>query len=116
MRPELLNRIDKILVFRPLTMEEIKKIAQIQLNDLADHVLKQQNIQLAFERELVKYIADKSFDAVQGARLIRKKIQETIEDPLAEKIISGEILPSSEVRVSMENGSVKIRQLDLARA
>ncbi len=116
MRPELLNRIDKIVVFRPLSMEEIKKITALELNYLTDHVLKRQNITVSFDRDLIRFLSDKSYDPTQGARLIRRKIQELIEDPLAEKIITGEITESSHVKVSVENGGIAIRQLDLARA
>lgn len=115
MRPELLNRIDKILVFRPLSTEEIKKIAALQLQELSEHIAKQQNIQMSYDKELVKFIAEKSYDAAQGARLIRRNIQEMVEDRLAEKLINGEIKESSDVKIMVENGQIQIRQLDLAK-
>lgn len=116
MRPELLNRMDKILVFHPLSADDIRKIASLQLTELSDHVFRQQKIVLNYDRDLVKFIADKSFDPAQGARLIRRNIQELLEDPLAEKIISGEITESSQVRISVQNGLVQMKQMDLARA
>lgn len=115
MRPELLNRIDKILVFRPLGMEEIKKIASLQLLELSEHMAKQQNIRITYDKDLVKFIADKSYDAAQGARLIRRNIQELVEDRLAEKLINGEIKESSEIKIFMENGQIQIKQLDMAK-
>ena len=115
MRPELLNRIDKILVFHPLAMEEIRKIVVLELSKLADHVKKQQNINLIFDREITKHIAEKSYDPNQGARLIRRNIQELIEDPLAEKIISGEVNENTDVKLSVDQGYVTIRQVDLAK-
>lgn len=116
MRPELLNRIDKVLVFRPLSMEEIKKIAVLQLQELSDHMGKQQNIKISFDKELVKFVAEKSYDPAQGARLIRRNIQELVEDRLAEQMISGEMKESTEVKVVVENGQIQVRQMDLARA
>jgi ATP-dependent Clp protease ATP-binding subunit ClpC len=115
MRPELLNRIDKILVFRPLGMEEIKKIVNLEFNKLADHIRKQQGINLTTDREVLKLIAEKSYDPAQGARLIRRTIQDLVEDPLAEKIINGEVTEQSEVKISAENGFLSIKQLDLAK-
>ncbi len=116
MRPELLNRIDKIIVFRPLGMEEIKKIVNLELNQLVDRIAKQQNITLSFEREAVKFLTEKSYDPAQGARFIRRNIQELIEDNLAEKIITGEITEMSEVKVSVSENKVVIKQIELARA
>ncbi|HYE22122.1 MAG TPA: ATP-dependent Clp protease ATP-binding subunit [Verrucomicrobiae bacterium] len=116
MRPELLNRIDKILVFRPLGMEEIRKIVSLEFNKLAEHIKKQQNINLNFDREAVRFVAEKSYDPAQGARLIRRTIQDLIEDPLAEKLINGEITEASEVKVGLDQGYLTIRQVDLAKA
>ena len=114
MRPELLNRIDKILVFRPLPADEIKKIVSLELSYLTDHIRKQQNIDLVVDRDVVKFLAEKSYDPAQGARLIRRNIQEMIEDQLAEKIINGEVNEKSTVRVSMENNTVQIKQIEKA--
>jgi ATP-dependent Clp protease ATP-binding subunit ClpA len=114
MRPELLNRIDKILVFRPLAMEEIRKIVNLEIGYLIDHIRKQQNIETQVDRDVVKFLADKSFDAAQGARLIRRNIQEMIEDQLAEKIINGEINDKSAVRISLNNDMIDIKQVEKA--
>lgn len=116
MRPELLNRIDKIIVFRPLGMEEIKKIVSLELFRLAERILKQQNITLTFEKDVVRFLAEKSYDPAQGARLIRRKIQELIEDSLAEQIITGEIAEMSEAKITVTNDSIQIKQVELARA
>ena len=87
-RPEFLNRIDKIIVFRPLGFEELKKITQLQIAQLQTRLL-EQNVQMKISAAVIKYIADKSFDPAQGARFVRKNIQNFLEDPLAEKIVSG---------------------------
>ncbi len=116
MRPELINRIDKVVVFRPLGMDEIRKIVILELNQLTTRIHKQQSISLFFDREVGKFIAEKSYDAAQGARKIRRNIQEMIEDQLAEKIITGEIAEMAEVKVSVESDKIEIRQVELARA
>jgi len=110
MRPELLNRIDKTVVFRPLGIDEIKKIAGLELDYLAQRMLQTQKINIAFSREAIKLIADKSFDPSQGARFVRRRIQELIEDPLAEKIISGEIAEMSELKITARNHKIEITQ------
>jgi ATP-dependent Clp protease ATP-binding subunit ClpC len=115
MRPELLNRIDKILVFRPLGIEEIRKIVSLELGKLTEHVKKQQNTALAFDRDVIKLIAEKSYDPAQGARLIRRNIQELIEDPLAEKIISGEVTENSSLKISVDQGQIAIKDAELIK-
>lgn len=87
-RPEFLNRIDKIIVFKPLGFEELKRITQLQITKLQTRLLAQ-NVQLKISPAVVKFISEKSFDPAQGARFIRKNIQDLLEDPLAEKIIAG---------------------------
>ncbi len=115
MRPELLNRMDKIIVFRPLGMEEIKKIVSLELNRFVERVFKQQSITLSFDKDLVRFVAEKSYDPAQGARLVRRNIQEMIEDPLAEKIITGEVAEMSEAKITVAQNSVSIKQVELAR-
>ncbi len=87
-RPEFLNRIDKIIVFKPLGLEELKKITQLQISYLQERLLAQE-VQFTVNPAVIKFITDKSFDPAQGARFVRKNIQDFLEDPLAEKIISG---------------------------
>jgi len=99
-RPEFLNRIDKILVFKPLGYNELKAIAELQLKELAAHIAKQHNITLQISAAAVKYLADKSFDPQQGARLIRRNIQDLVEDPLAERLISGEVKEGQSIKIA----------------
>ncbi len=116
MRPELLNRIDKVVVFRPLGMDEIKKIVSLELADTFLHIKKHQDLEVTADKDAIKFISDKSYDAAQGARLIRRNIQEMIEDPLAEKIISGDLPEGSVVKISSKGDSLEIKQVDLATA
>lgn len=87
LRPEFINRIDKVLIFRPLGMQQLRKITTINFGDVQRRLL-QQNITLKPTTALIKFISEKSFDPLQGARYIRKNIQDFVSDPLAEKIIS----------------------------
>ena len=89
-RPEFLNRIDKIIIYKPLGFEQLKKIASLQIHYLQSR-LATQNVDLKASPALIKFIAEKSFDPAQGARFIRKNIQDLLEDPLAEKIITNNL-------------------------
>ncbi len=86
LRPEFLNRIDKILVFRPLGLQQLKKITSLQISDLQKR-LQEKSITFKVSPNVVKFITEKSLDPLQGARFIRKNIQDFLSDPLAEEII-----------------------------
>jgi ATP-dependent Clp protease ATP-binding subunit ClpC len=101
-RPEFLNRIDKIIVFKPLGFEELKKITQLQLSLLQTRLM-EQNILLKVSASVIKYISEKSFDPAQGARFVRKNIQTLLEDPLAEKLIAGKNLAGAKISADVKN-------------
>ncbi len=96
-KPEFINRIDDIIVFRSLTKEDIKVIVGIIFNQLAKRALDYMHISLKATDALISHIADKGFDKNYGARPVRRAIQTEIEDGLADKILGGEIGINSEV-------------------
>ncbi len=105
LRPEFLNRIDKVLIFRPLGMHQLRRITTIQFSDVQKRLAMQQ-INLRATAGLIKFIAEKSFDPLQGARYIRKNIQDLISDPLAEKIISQNIAAGSSIIADLKGENV----------
>ena len=102
-RPEFLNRLDDIVVFRPLGIPEIKKIVRIQLDSLAKR-LRDRRIELVLSDEALSQIALVGFDPVYGARPLKRAIQNEVMNPLAVKILGGEIFDGDHVEVSFENG------------
>lgn len=104
-RPEFLNRIDKIIVFHPLGMQQLQKITQLQISYLQDRLL-QQNVQLKVTPALIKFVAEQSFDPAQGARFVRKNIQQLLEDPLAEKIIAGNAKDGAKILADVKKDKV----------
>jgi len=97
-RPEFLNRIDRIVIFKPLSPESIKKIIDLQIKELQKR-LWNKKIKIAVSDVVKKEIADKGFDFERGARPLRGTIGEVIEDPLAEGIISEEFEEGAFVKV-----------------
>jgi len=87
LRPEFINRVDEIITFRHLTVEDFRYIAGIMLGDLAKQ-LEKKGIALTFREGAVAYVAEKSFSETYGARNMRRFIQKEIEDPIAGEIIS----------------------------
>ena len=108
-RPELLNRISKMIVFKPLGSNEIKKIVNLQFRNLAAR-LAQEKIKLNFSKAALNFIAEKSFDPNQGARLIRRKIENLIENPLSEKIIGEEIKPGDKVKIDAVERKIVLKK------
>jgi ATP-dependent Clp protease ATP-binding subunit ClpC len=105
LRPEFLNRIDKVLIFRPLGMQQLRKITTIQFGDIQKRLAMQQ-IALKATPALIKFISEKSFDPLQGARYIRKNIQDLVSDPLAEKLIAQNLTPGSTITADVKNDAV----------
>jgi len=90
MRPEFLNRIDDIIIFKPLNLEQVKKIVDIMISDLSER-LKESDIQLEITEDARDLLAGKGYDKSFGARPLARTIQKFIETPLSLKIIDGEI-------------------------
>lgn len=105
LRPEFLNRIDKVLIFRPLGMQQLRKITAINFGDVQKR-LAQQNITLKATPALIKHIAEKSFDPLQGARYIRKNIQDLVSDAVAERIISQHATVGATITADVKNNEV----------
>jgi len=104
-RPELLNRIDKIVVFNPLNKKEIKEIARLELEKLATRILKE-GIELKITDELVIHIAQKGYDANFGARPLRRVISDLIEDPLSDEILSGKFHRGNKIAIKIKKSKL----------
>jgi len=102
-RPEFINRIDEIVVFKPLAKEQIAKIAEIQLNRLRKRLL-ERDIDLKVDEKAMEKICEVGYDPVFGARPLKRAIQQYIENPLAQDLLSGKYASSSVIIVSAEKG------------
>jgi ATP-dependent chaperone ClpB len=104
-RPEFLNRIDEILLFRPLTLDHIKKIALKMMKEL-ELRLEEKQIRLHVDEKAQTFIAEHGYDPVFGARPLRRFIQRQVETGLAKKIIAGEIGENQTVTVSYDGKEI----------
>jgi len=108
-KPEFLNRVDDIIMFKPLTENGIKKIIDIFLEEVSER-LKDRNISLKVTEEAKSLMAREGYDPVYGARPLRRYIQNTIENSLARKIIKGEIGYGSNVIIDLESEEFIIKE------
>ena len=100
-RPEFLNRVDRVIVFKPLAKKEILEIVDLRLSELAER-LAAQKIDLKFTKNIKEKIAEVGFDPENGARPIRRAISDLIEDLLAEEILKGGVEKGKTVTVDLD--------------
>jgi ATP-dependent Clp protease ATP-binding subunit ClpB len=101
-RPEFLNRVDDIVIFKPLTLEEIEKIVNLLVNDLRKR-LQTRQISLELTEPAVRFIAQSGFDPVYGARPLKRFITRELETRIGRALIKGDILDGARVRAGVEN-------------
>ncbi|PWQ99711.1 ATP-dependent chaperone ClpB [Leucothrix arctica] len=99
-RPEFINRVDDAVVFHPLNKAEIRQIAGIQLGTLVKR-LADREMKISFADDAMDFIAESGFDAVYGARPLKRAIQQYVENPLANKILSGVFASGDEIKVHL---------------
>ncbi|MCL2816971.1 MAG: AAA family ATPase, partial [Clostridiales bacterium] len=100
-RPEFLNRVDEMIIFHPLTGEEIGQIARLMVADLQKR-MKTQSFTLTLEDEVYDFLAKEGFDEVFGARPLRRAILRLMEDPLSEAILSGQFAEGDRIRAALD--------------
>lgn len=98
-KPEFLNRVDDIIVFRSLTKEDLEKIVELEIKDVESR-LHEQNIKIELTQEAKDFLIEKGFDKTFGARPLKRTIQRFLEDPLAEEIIKGTFKKGGNVKVT----------------
>ncbi|MGA9421367.1 MAG: ATP-dependent chaperone ClpB [Rhodanobacteraceae bacterium] len=102
-RPEFVNRLDEIVVFRPLDRAQIREIARIQIAQLEKR-LGERQLQLDISDRALDLLGNVGFDPVYGARPLKRAIQQQLENPLAKEILEGRFAPGGTVRVDAEGG------------
>ena len=105
-KPEFINRIDEIMVFHTLTESEMMEIVTLLSSNLSERCKKQMDINLTISPAVKKYLVNKHSDAKMGARPLKRAIQQTIEDAMAEELLKGNIKAGMDVTVSLEDDKV----------
>lgn len=107
-KPEFINRIDNIVVFNKLTTDDLVKILDIILEELNARI-KEKKIKLEVTEEVKRYIAEKEIDLNYGARQLKRKIQDIIEDKIAKEMVEGNLKEENTIKFFMENDEIKTR-------
>ena len=110
-RPEFLNRVDDIIVFRRLTEEEIKQIAANMLKSVGDR-LAQLEVSVKFDKSVTEAVAKAGFDQVYGARPLRRAVQSMVEDTVSEALLDGSVKKGGSYKASCRDGKVVFKPAD----
>jgi ATP-dependent Clp protease ATP-binding subunit ClpC len=102
-RPEFLNRIDKVVVFRPLTKNDIKQIVELEITRLQER-LSLKKISISIDKKAIDVLTQRSYNPEHGARAVRKIVQEMVEDTLTEKIMDMELHEGDTIKISLAIG------------
>ena len=108
-RPEFINRIDETVVFHPLNKDNIRAIAEIQLKRLINR-MESRGYVLTFTDATLDFISEIGYDPIYGARPLKRAIQQEIENPLAQQILSGSLLPEKPISVDYVDGKIVAKQ------
>jgi len=110
-RPEFLNRVDEIIVFHPLSEEDIRQIVKLMANTIIKR-MQQNNIIMEISDAALEYLAKKGFDPVYGARPLRRSMQNMIEDRLAEEMLEGKIKQGDSIKVDLVEDKIVVTKKD----
>jgi ATP-dependent Clp protease ATP-binding subunit ClpB len=102
-RPEFLNRVDDIVLFKPLQMQQITKIVGIMVGELRKR-LEEQDVHLEMSQEASEFIARSAYDPIYGARPLKRYIQKEVENKVARQIIAGTIKPGDTLTIQFKDG------------
>ncbi|HSH29447.1 MAG TPA: ATP-dependent chaperone ClpB [Thiohalobacter sp.] len=110
-RPEFINRVDEVVVFHPLGREQIREIANIQIDHLRAR-LAERDMELALSDAALDKLGEAGFDPVYGARPLKRAIQHQLENPLAQHILAGEFGPGTRIEVDVRDGELDFHKTD----
>jgi len=115
-RPEFINRLDATVIFRALNKEDIQKIVSLELDKVAER-LKEHDLILTATLEALASLADLGYDAEFGARPLRRVIQQKVEDPLSDKLLSGEFQSGDSIVVNLNaDGEIALERERIAES
>ena len=113
-KPEFLNRVDDIIVFRSLNKEDLKHIVEIEVREVQQRLM-EKDIELMIDDKAKKFIIDKGFDVVFGARPLKRTIQRFLENPLAEELLAGEYQAGAKIKITWEKKKIELSFVNVGK-
>ncbi|MCK5413343.1 MAG: ATP-dependent Clp protease ATP-binding subunit, partial [Candidatus Pacebacteria bacterium] len=109
--PEFINRIDKIVVFNPLSLQDIKSVVKSQFDDFKKRLWSSNGIKIITGKAVIDFIAKKSFNPNEGARLVRRKLQEMVEDLVSEGLVDENFEKGDSLKVGIVKDKIEINKI-----
>jgi ATP-dependent Clp protease ATP-binding subunit ClpC len=106
-RPEFLNRIDEIITFSPLTIDDMKEIVDLQMEEVEER-MKERGLHVQLSAKARQWLAEQGFDAAFGARPLKRAIQKFVESPLSKRLLAGEFKDGVTVVVDLDDGGEEL--------
>jgi ATP-dependent Clp protease ATP-binding subunit ClpC len=110
-RPEFLNRIDEVIIFERLTREDVKRILDLQIGEIAQR-MREQGLAIHLTEAARDWLAEKGYDPAFGARPLRRTLQRLVESPLSKKLIRRELKAGEQLQIDIENGELVFRKAE----
>jgi ATP-dependent Clp protease ATP-binding subunit ClpB len=107
-KPEFLNRLDDIIVFKPLSQDQLSEIVKIQLKGVQNRLKRSKRLNLEVSKSMIQHLADLGYDPIFGARPLKRVIQSLILDEIALQIISGDVEEGNTIKIDYSDGKVII--------
>jgi ATP-dependent Clp protease ATP-binding subunit ClpC len=104
-KPEFLNRLDDLIVFRSLNKTDMSQIVHVEVSKVSDR-LKSRSVKIDLSQEAIEFLIDKGYDPVYGARPLRRAVEKYLEDPIAEEILKGKIKTDQIISVGVKEGAL----------
>ena len=104
-KPEFINRVDEVVIFRKLNREDLRNIVKIEINKVKERLI-EKNLKLKISNKILDFLIDVGYQPEYGARPLRRAIERNVEDPLAEEILRGIISPGDEIEVKIDNNKL----------
>ena len=109
--PEFLNRLDEIVVFRPLEIKHIEEIIDITMEELLQG-MQDRNIQITLSQKVKEYLADKGYDPIYGARQVKRTLRKYVEDPIAEELLREKFRDGSHIIVKFKSSKLVFEEME----
>jgi ATP-dependent Clp protease ATP-binding subunit ClpB len=106
-RPEFLNRVDDVVLFKPLTLTEIERVVDLMLDDVRSR-LSERNMTIEVSEEALEFIAEQGFDPVYGARPLRRFISHELETRIGRALIGGDVRDGATIRIELADGELEV--------
>jgi ATP-dependent Clp protease ATP-binding subunit ClpB len=108
-RPEFLNRVDEIVIFESLRREDLEKVIELQLSRL-QKLIEDRQLKVELDASAKRFLAERGYDPVYGARPLKRALQRYLQDPLAMKLLSGEFVPGDTIVVEAGTDALRFRK------